>query len=101
MTQRVALFWPGDYRDYPNQQALQTEFLKQYASQAGLDGAAFDACLASSKYQQKVQDAIDLGTRFGVSSTPTVFVNGRVVNGAQPLEVFVSVIDEELARAGR
>ena len=37
----------------------------------------------------------------GVQSTLTVYINGRVVTGAQPIGVFTSVIDEELARAGR
>jgi protein-disulfide isomerase len=94
-------FWQLHDRLFPNQQALQPEFLKRYAVDAGLDAEKFNACLDSSKYQQKVQDAIDMGTRLGVSSTPTVFINGRVVSGAQPLDVFSAVIDEELARAGR
>ena len=94
-------FWELHDRMFPNQQALQPEFLKRYAADAGLDAAKFNACLDSSKYQQKVQDAIDAGTKLGVSSTPTVFINGRVVSGAQPFEVFASVIDEELARGSR
>ncbi len=94
-------FWAFHDRLFPNQQALQTEFLKRYAADAGLDTTAFDACLDSSKYQQRVQDAIDAGTRLGVSSTPTVFVNGRVISGAQPFEAFSAIIDEELARAAR
>lgn len=94
-------FWAFHDRLFPNQQALQTEFLKRYAADAGLDTMKFDACLDSSKYQQRVQDAIEAGTRLGVSSTPTVFVNGRVISGAQPLEAFSAIIDEELARAAR
>jgi protein-disulfide isomerase len=94
-------FWELHDRLFPNQQALQPESLKQYAAAAGLDAEKFGACLDSTKYRQKVQDALDAGTRLGVSSTPTVFINGRVVNGAQPLEAFSQIIDEELARAGR
>jgi protein-disulfide isomerase len=94
-------FWELHDRLFPNQQALQREFLTKYATDAGLDAATFSACVDSSKYQQKVQDAIDAGTRLGISSTPTVFVNGRLVSGAQPYEVFASVIDEELARGAR
>ncbi|MBM2850773.1 MAG: hypothetical protein HW418_3715, partial [Anaerolineales bacterium] len=33
------------------------------------------------------------------SSTPTVFINGRLVSGAQPYDVFTAIIDEELERA--
>ena len=38
------------------------------------------------------------GTRLGINSTPTVFINGRRVAGAQPYEVFAGIIDEELSR---
>jgi protein-disulfide isomerase len=38
------------------------------------------------------------GKKIGVKSTPTFFVNGQLVSGAQPLEVFAEIIDEELAR---
>ena len=41
------------------------------------------------------------GTQLGVSSTPSIFVNGRLVSGAQPYEVFAGIIDEELARTKR
>jgi protein-disulfide isomerase len=46
-----------------------------------------------------VQQDIDEGTRAGVSGTPAFFINGRLVSGAQPLESFVRVIEDELARA--
>ena len=39
------------------------------------------------------------GTALGVSSTPSIFINGRLVSGAQPYEVFAAIIDDELARA--
>ena len=45
--------------------------------------------------------ALSAGGRLGITSTPTVFVNGRIIAGAQPIEVFQSVIDEELARGGK
>ena len=37
--------------------------------------------------------------RVGVIGTPTFFINGRVISGAQPLESFTRTVDEELARA--
>jgi len=36
-----------------------------------------------------------------VTGTPAFFVNGRLLSGAQPLEAFARVIDEELARAAQ
>jgi predicted DsbA family dithiol-disulfide isomerase len=38
------------------------------------------------------------GTRLGITGTPSFFIDGRFVNGAQPLEKFVQIIEEELAR---
>jgi protein-disulfide isomerase len=91
-------FWEFHDKMFGNQQALQPEFLKQYAKDAGLDGSTFETCLDSSKYAERVRDSVAAGAALGVSSTPTVFVNGRMLEGAQPYEVFAAVIDEELAR---
>jgi len=64
-----------------------------------VDTAAFDKCVSSAKYQRAVQKDIDEGARLGVTGTAAFFVNGRLLVGAQPLENFVRVIDDELARA--
>jgi protein-disulfide isomerase len=63
-----------------------------------MDTAAFDKCLTSAKYQTAVQKDIDEGARLGVNGTPAFFINGRLLVGAQPLENFVRIIDDELAR---
>jgi protein-disulfide isomerase len=91
-------FWEFHDKMFGNQQALQPEFLKQYAKDAGMDAAMFDTCLDSSKYAERVRDSVGAGAALGVSSTPTIFVNGRMLEGAQPYEVFAAAIDEELAR---
>ena len=70
-----------------------------YFSRMGLDAEAFSACLDTAKYAERVQTQMDVGTGLGVSSTPTVFINGRLLSGAQPYEVFTRIIDEELERA--
>ena len=94
-------FWEYHDRLFANQQALQPELLKKYAADVGLNAAAFNACLDSSKYEARVQDALGAGARLGITSTPTAYVNGRMVNGAQPIEVFQAIIDDELARGGK
>ena len=92
-------YWEYHDRLFANQQQLQPEELKKHATDLGLDGAAFNACLDSSKYGERVRDGVAQGTRLGVNSTPTIYINGRMLSGAQPYETFVSVIDEELSRA--
>ncbi len=46
-----------------------------------------------------MQSNVEEGTRVGVTGTPTFFINGRLVSGAQSMESFVRVIEEELAQA--
>jgi protein-disulfide isomerase len=91
-------YWEYHDRLFANQQQLQPEDLKKHASEIGLDAAAFGSCLDSSKHGERVRNGVAEGTRLGVNSTPTIYVNGRVLSGAQPYETFVTVIDEELSR---
>jgi protein-disulfide isomerase len=70
---------------------------KGYAADLGLDQAAFDTCLDSGRYAGAVQADLEEGAGFGVSGTPAFFINGQPVEGAQPYEVFVQVIEGMLA----
>jgi protein-disulfide isomerase len=92
-------YW--EYHDtlFANQQQLSPEELKKHAADLGLDAAAFGTCLDTSKYGERVRNGVAEGTRLGVNSTPTIYVNGRMLSGAQPYETFVSVIDEELSKS--
>jgi protein-disulfide isomerase len=92
-------YWEYHDRLFANQQQLLPDDLKKHAGEIGLDAAAFGSCLDSSKYGERVRNGVAEGMRLGVNSTPTVYVNGRMLSGAQPYETFVSVIDEELSRA--
>jgi protein-disulfide isomerase len=91
-------FWEYHDRLFANQQSLQPNDLKKHASDLGLDAAAFATCLDTSKYGERVRDGVAEGSRLGVNSTPTIYINGRVLSGAQPFETFVTVIDEELSK---
>lgn len=92
-------FWEYHDQLFDNQQALRPDDLKQHAVAAGLDEASFNACLDSARHGGRVQEHVSLGTELGINSTPTVFINGRRVTGAQPYETFAAIIDEELERA--
>jgi protein-disulfide isomerase len=78
----------------------QPDQLPAVAQESGLDAASFKACVESGKHQAAVQKDVEEGKRLDVTGTPTFFINGRVLVGAQPLEAFVRVIDDELARSG-
>jgi protein-disulfide isomerase len=94
-------YWEMHDRLFANQQALQLPALKQHAEALGLDTAAFNQCLDSGKHASRVTENLKAGEALGISSTPTLFVNGRPVVGAQPFEYFKGIIDEELARTGK
>jgi protein-disulfide isomerase len=91
-------YWDLHDRMFANQQALQVPQLKEYATALGLDMPAFNQCLDSGKHAGRVAANMKSGEALGVGSTPTLYVNGRPVVGAQPFEFFKAVIDEELAR---
>lgn len=80
---------------------LDHDSLLQYANDLGLDMTAFRECLESRRYRDEVQADYNAALQLGVNSTPTFFINGRPVIGAQPYEVFANIIEEELAAAGK
>ena len=91
-------FW--SYHDvlYANQPKAAPEELRNYAKAAGLDVAGFDQCLSAGRYLAAVETDINEGKQAGVAGTPAFYINGRSVAGAQPLENFVKLIEEELAQ---
>ncbi len=78
-------------------QSLSPQVYSQYASDLGLDTNAFEACVTSSRYQAEVTADLEWAANLGVRSTPTFFINGLPVVGAQPYDLFKQVIDKELA----
>lgn len=90
-------FWAYHDKLYENAPKATPDHLKAYAREGGLDLPAFEQCLASGRYRVAVQRDVEEGQRLGVTGTPTFFINGRQLTGAQPLEAFVQAIDEELA----
>ena len=78
-------------------ETLGNEIYTQYAQELSLDTTSFEACMTDHKYQEAVQVDTDFAIDLGIRSTPTFFINGLAVVGAQPLDVFKQVIDKELA----
>ena len=70
--------------------------LKGYASDLGLDTAAFNDCLDSDKYLSQVTKDAQDAQSYGVTGTPAFFINGQPVSGAQPFSVFQQAIDAAL-----
>ena len=79
---------------------LSDDDLKKRAAALSLDPAVFGACYDSKKHESAIQTTYETGSGLGVTGTPSFFINGRMIVGAQPIEQFRSIIDEELTRAG-
>jgi protein-disulfide isomerase len=93
-------FWEMHDAMFKNQQQLAVDALKTQATALGLNAETFSSCLDSGKYQAKVAEDFQAGTAAGVSGTPALFINGRFINGAVPLEQITEVVDDELRRKG-
>ncbi|ALO67910.1 hypothetical protein AS189_17265 [Arthrobacter alpinus] len=73
--------------------------LMAFAKNVGVpDMATFAADLKSPHLLALVKADLDEGTALGLNSTPTFVINNQSIPGAQPLEIFSSVIDEALAQ---
>ena len=95
-------FWP--YHDALYEQFREnttTDDFVGLANELGLNGDAFRTCLDEQATAEDIIGDYNDGRSYGVTGTPTFFVNGVRIVGAQPLSVFQSIIDEELAAAGQ
>lgn len=89
-----------EYHDklFENQRALEISNLKQYAADLGLDTDKFNSCLDDGEKASIVNNDLQEGRQKGVSGTPTFFINGQKLVGAQPYSVFKAAIDQQLAK---
>jgi protein-disulfide isomerase len=69
----------------------------QYATQAKLNVAQFTQCITDKKFKDNITKNYEYASNLGVNSTPTFFINGIPMVGAQPFESFKELIDKELA----
>lgn len=67
-----------------------------YAKKLGLNTKQFQACLTSGKYAKNVEKDYQAGQQAQVNATPTFFINGQVLVGAQPYSIIKAVIEQEL-----
>ncbi|MEO1300384.1 MAG: thioredoxin domain-containing protein, partial [Cyanobacteria bacterium J06636_16] len=96
-------FW--EYHDllFNNQRALSTSDLERYARQVGLDLKRFRKDMHSDRIRAVLDNDRQQASKVGARGTPTFFINGRILTGAQAVEKFKEMIDQELAqpRKGR
>jgi protein-disulfide isomerase len=89
------------YKNQPDESdttMYNTNTLTQEAITLGMNGDTFRSCLDGKKNEAKASADLAGGQKAGVSGTPTFFVNGIALVGAQPYEAFKTLIDQELAK---
>lgn len=90
------MFWEYHEHIYKHNNALRAEDLRGYAVELGLDEEQFNECLDTQRYKKEVDQDIESARKAGVSGTPTFFINGIKVVGAQPEKTFIDIINSEL-----
>jgi protein-disulfide isomerase len=95
-------FW--EYHDllFENGQQLGRDALVTYAERVGLDTHAFEQCLDDPATHARVADDVEAAGRAGVNSTPTLFINGRLVEGAleRAYYDYAVIIERHAAQSG-
>jgi protein-disulfide isomerase len=94
-------FWKAHGKLFENQQALSRDNLDSYAQELGLDMAKYKAAMDNHTHKAKVEADQQLATKLDARGTPAFFINGRFLSGAQPVDKFKEIIDDELKRADK
>jgi protein-disulfide isomerase len=104
--QEQGKYWPMHEKLFASQQAsdrgqqgLDRASLERYAQELGLDMARFKSALDTQKFKGRIEAEQKLVSGLGAGGTPSFFINGRKVVGAQPFERFKQIVDEEIAKA--
>ena len=91
-------FWEMHDKIFANQQTMDRTHYEQWAQELKLDMVKFKGDLDSGKFKDKIKADSDEGTKVGAGGTPTFFINGYKLVGAQPFDGFKKLIDQELAK---
>ena len=93
-------FW--EYHDllFLAQPAFSRSDLLAYAGRLGLPRDGFAACVDGGQHREAVKADIAEGRAAGVRGTPTFFINGRRLIGAQPIDAFREAVHAALRDGG-
>ncbi len=87
-----------DKQNGENVGTFTKENLLSYAKDLGLDMAKFEPCIKNDETLQRVVADTNEGRQVGVTGTPTFFINGKPLVGAQPVQAFQAQIDAALGK---
>ena len=89
-------FWEFHDLVFADQQDLTREAFVKYAGEMNLDVDKFSKCFDQQDHMDEIQANFSYAQNKGITGTPTFFINGQYVSGAQPYTVFADTIDKAL-----
>ncbi len=89
-------FWEMYHLLFANQEHLEEADLLRYADELQLNLDTFRQVLRTHAYQPLVADSVAEANGLGVTATPTLFINGRRVGGAENFEALKLAVDRAL-----
>ncbi len=98
---RQGKFWAYHDRLFSYRGPLSDAAFEKIAAEAGLDVERFRKDLEDPAVAAAIDEDVALGKRFGVVATPTMFVNGRYIRGAQSAKSLLSVVENARKEADR
>ena len=96
---RQGKFWEMHDRIFQNQRDLSIATLEGHARAIGLDMDRYGKDVADAALKKKIDADMDQASDLGVTGTPSFFINGRYLSGAQPFENFKRLIDDAIEKA--
>jgi protein-disulfide isomerase len=96
---RQGKFWEMHDLIFANQRDLSAETLARYAQEIGLDMDQFGKDIAAEDVTKRIDDDMQQASKLGVTGTPSFFINGRYLSGAQPFPNFKRLIDEAIEKS--
>jgi protein-disulfide isomerase len=90
-------YWEYHERLFSGEKSFGRASYVEFANQLNLDQPSFEKCIDDRTFQKEVEADYQFASELGIQSTPTFFINGLAIVGAQPFEVFERIINMELA----
>lgn len=87
------LFWVMHDKLFINQGISSNAEIIELAKQTGADIQRFESCISSKRYLSLIQKDLEDGKSLGVTGTPTWFINGAMVEGDIPYDIFIQIIE--------
>lgn len=95
--QKVKILEAGNVKGETVKSHLSVDNLKKYAKDLKLNTKQFNNCLDNSEKKDLVTAELKEGEGFGIQGTPGFFMNGHLIPGALPFDIFKQIIDYELS----